>query len=119
MPIRAIRSVVLLSQVAVAEAIGAGIPTLVTDFPLGRLLASKSRDNTVRLWEAQTGQELRQFVNHTPIQLAEFSPDGTWLFVERGDRRRRSIGAEGNLWVKGASAAIGYWPFADAFCSAR
>jgi glycosyltransferase involved in cell wall biosynthesis len=29
------------SSMAVAEAIGAGIPTLVTDFPLGRLLASK------------------------------------------------------------------------------
>jgi WD40 repeat protein len=48
--------------------------------PDGKQLASGSYDNTVRLWDAQTGDELITFRGHTQgVYTVAFSPDGQRL----------------------------------------
>lgn len=48
--------------------------------PDGATLATAGRDNTIRLWDIKTGQEIRTFSN-SGRGLADmvFSPDGKWL----------------------------------------
>ncbi|HKI38066.1 MAG TPA: sigma-70 family RNA polymerase sigma factor [Gemmataceae bacterium] len=45
--------------------------------PDGKLLLSAGNDGTVRVWDADTGKELRQITQST--WAAAFSPDGEWL----------------------------------------
>jgi WD40 repeat protein len=48
--------------------------------PDGQRLASASHDQTVRIWDASTGQELLNLRGHSDAVLAlAFSPDGHWL----------------------------------------
>jgi len=47
--------------------------------PDGRTLASGSADNTIKLWDVATGQELRTLTDTTQVSSVTFSPDGHTL----------------------------------------
>ena len=48
--------------------------------PDGKLVASGSFDNTIKLWDVETGKELRTFYGHTgKVMSVAFSPDGKLL----------------------------------------
>jgi WD domain, G-beta repeat len=48
--------------------------------PDGRTLATGGRDNSVKLWDVATGQEIRTLGRHTrPVQAVAFRPDGHTL----------------------------------------
>jgi WD40 repeat protein len=67
---------------------GEGVCAVVYS-PDGRLLASTSRDHTLRIWEASTGRQLRQF--HEPnceYHALAFAPDGAVLAASAGDPLR-------------------------------
>ena len=52
----------------------------VTFSPDGRVLASGSWDNSIKLWDAATGTELRTLKGYTvPVRSVAFSPDGRTL----------------------------------------
>jgi WD40 repeat protein/tetratricopeptide (TPR) repeat protein len=55
----------------------AGPVTSVAVSSNGELIASGSQDNTVKVWDARTGQELRTLKGHTnPVTSVVFSSDG-------------------------------------------
>jgi WD40 repeat protein len=66
--------------------------------PDGARIASASSDQTVKVWDAHTGEELRTFTGHTSMVVScTFSPDGVLL---------ASAGADGTvrLWECGSGA---------------
>ena len=58
--------------------------------PDGRLLATASRDKTVRLWDPATGKQLRTLTGHAYAVLGvAFSPDGRLLATASNDKTVR------------------------------
>lgn len=58
--------------------------------PDGRLVVTASRDNTARVWDVATGDEVTTFDMHTgPVNAAAFSPDGRWVVTASDDHTAR------------------------------
>ena len=56
----------------------------------GRRLVSGSHDYTVRLWDVESGKELRRFVGHTAlVSSVALSPDGRRVVSGSGDQTAR------------------------------
>jgi len=53
--------------------------TSVNFSPDGKTLVSVSRDNTIKLWNVETGEEIRTLKGHYGVQSVNFSPDGKTL----------------------------------------
>jgi len=64
-----------------------GEVTSVAFSPDGKRLASASYDQTVKLWDAGTGQEIRTLKGHTDaVHCVAFSPDGKRLASASADK---------------------------------
>ena len=63
-----------------------GPVTVVAFSPDGKILASGSADKTIRLWDAQTGQMIRQLEHSGPVNSLAFSPDGRTLTSNAGEK---------------------------------
>jgi len=62
--------------------------------PNGRVLASSSWDNTIRLWDVHTGALLNTLEGHTlSVWSIAFSPDGAIIVSGSGDKSVRSWNA--------------------------
>jgi WD40 repeat protein len=56
----------------------------------GRQVLTGSADNTARLWDLQTGQEIRRSEGHTDwVSSVAFSPDGRQVLTGSGDKTAR------------------------------
>lgn len=58
--------------------------------PDGKTILTSSADGTARLWDAESGQQVQQFLGHTgPVRSAYFSPDGKMIVTTGDDRSIR------------------------------
>lgn len=65
------------------------------------LLASSSRDGSIRLWDTDTGQELRVLKHTDEVTSLAFSPDGTLLV---------SSSLDGTVRIWGIATSLGQTP---------
>jgi hypothetical protein len=76
--------------------------------PDGKLLATAGADNTARLWDAGTGDELRTILKHeASLQSVAFSPDGKRLVVAAADGAVKLLDAGSGQLLAGVAACTG------------
>ncbi|MEA5498394.1 WD40 repeat domain-containing protein, partial [Limnoraphis robusta] len=65
------------------------------------LLATASGDNTVKLWDASTGKEIKTLTGHTnSVNGVSFSPDGKLLATASGDKTVKLWNASSGKEIK-------------------
>src|SRR5262249_37631910 len=58
--------------------------------PDGKRIVTSGKDGTVRLWDVETGKEIRQFTGHEgPVRCLALSPDGKRLLTGGQDKTLR------------------------------
>jgi WD40 repeat protein len=81
-----------VSNVAAPNTLGGhgNCVSAVSFSPDGKLLASGGADNTVRLWDVETGKEIKTLSGHTnKVWGVSFSPDGKLLATGSDDKTVR------------------------------
>ena len=78
-----------------------GAPVFGADIsPDGRFLVSGGMDGVVRLWDAESGAEIRSFLGHTErVSACTFSPDGSRILSTSSDQSLK-------LWDAGTGNEI-------------
>ncbi|HIY14638.1 MAG TPA: TIR domain-containing protein [Candidatus Alistipes cottocaccae] len=56
--------------------------------PDGKRFATASKDKTVRIWDTESGAEIRRFTGKDAIDFVAFSPDGKWILFSCERRLR-------------------------------
>jgi WD40 repeat protein len=80
-----------LKRSTTAKVVDVGVPVVAVAYsPDGHRIATASRDETVRLWDAGTGARVRELTGHTDnVFTVAFSPDGHRLASAGADNTIR------------------------------